>query len=47
MAYGRSTTSHGSWFQEQMNMINSASASELNGLCDTFDNNFTIPAIFS
>ena len=40
MAYGRSTTSHGSWFQEQMNMINSASASELNGLCDTFDNNF-------
>ena len=40
MAYGRSTTSHGSWFQEQMNMINSASESEISGLCDTFDNNF-------
>lgn len=40
MAYGRSTTSRGSWFQEQMNMINSVSETELNSLNDTFDNNF-------
>lgn len=40
MAYGRTTSSRGSWFQEQMNMINSVSETELNGLCDTFDNNF-------
>lgn len=40
MAYGRSTTSHGSWFQEQQNMINSASPSELRGLCDNFDSKF-------
>ena len=40
MAYGRTTSSRGSWFQEQMNMINSVSETELNGLCDTFDSNF-------
>lgn len=36
MAYGR-TSAHGTWFQEQQNMINSASASELAGLRDRFD----------
>ena len=41
MAYGRTTsTGRGSWFQEQMNMINSVSETELGSLCDTFDNNF-------
>ena len=41
MAYSRSTVGHrGSWFQEQMNMINTASDTELDTLRDTFDNNF-------
>lgn len=41
MAYGRSnTTSHGTWFQEQQSMINSATTDELKSLCDTFDENF-------
>lgn len=40
MAYGRSTASHGTWFQEQQSMINTASASELSSLCDKFDSNF-------
>ena len=43
MAYNRSTmteTSHGSWFQEQMNLINNTSAAELETLSDTFDKNF-------
>lgn len=39
MAYGR-TTGRGTWFQEQMNMINSVSETELCALNDTFDNNF-------
>lgn len=39
MAYGRSTK-HDSWFSEQMSMINNASASEINELTDTFDDNF-------
>lgn len=39
MAYGRSTK-HDSWFSEQMSMINNASASEINELTDTFDENF-------
>jgi hypothetical protein len=33
-------TSHGSWFQEQMNLINNTSAAELETLSDTFDKNF-------
>ena len=40
MAYGRTTATHGSWFQEQQSMINSASAAELKGLCDNFDERF-------
>jgi hypothetical protein len=40
MAYGRSATSHGTWFQEQQSMINSASPSELACLGDKFDENF-------
>jgi len=42
MAYGRSTTvgHRGSWFQEQMNMINSVSEAELNSLSDSFDERF-------
>ena len=42
MAYNRSSMSngHGTWFQEQMNMINNASVTELESLNDTFDRNF-------
>ena len=40
MAYGRNTSAHDTWFQEQKSMINSASASELKGLNDEFDENF-------
>ena len=42
MAYSRSMTvgHHGSWFQEQMNMINNSSDQELDTLRDGFDNNF-------
>ena len=42
MAYSRSMTvgQHGSWFQEQMNMINNSSDQELDTLRDGFDNNF-------
>lgn len=40
MAYARTTASHDSWFQEQQSMINSASDTELRGLCDKFDENF-------
>lgn len=37
--YGRST-GRGTWFQEQMAMINQASSTELNELSDKFDANF-------
>ena len=37
MAYNRTTTGHDSWFQEQMNMINSSSEQELTALRDGFD----------
>ena len=40
MAYGRSTSTHGSWFQEQQNMIKSVSDSELRSLTDNFDERF-------
>lgn len=41
MAYSRSTVGQrGTWFQEQMNLINNTSDSELNALQDTFDENF-------
>ena len=43
MAYNISTMNSGhsgSWFQEQMNMINNSSAAELESLNDTFDRNF-------
>ena len=42
MAYNKSMTSGhtGSWFQEQMNLINNSTSAELDGLRDTFDNNF-------
>lgn len=40
MAYGRNTVSHGSWFQEQQNMINNASESELRSMNDGFSERF-------
>lgn len=40
MAYGRNTVSHGSWFQEQQNMIKSASETELKNMMDGFDTHF-------
>lgn len=41
MAYNRATAGHtGTWYQEQMAMINASSAAELNELCDGFDMNF-------
>lgn len=40
MAYNVSSNSHGTWFQEQMNMINNASVTELDSLSDTFAKNF-------
>lgn len=40
MAFSRSAASHGSWFQEQANMINTATASELESLTDGFDRRF-------
>ena len=40
MAYGRSAASHGTWFQEQQTMINSASQQELDNLSDEFDKHF-------
>ena len=40
MAYNVSSNSHGTWFQEQMNMINNASVAELDSLSDTFARNF-------
>lgn len=42
MAYNVSNMNngHGSWFQEQMNMINNSSAAELDSLSDTFAKNF-------
>lgn len=40
MAYTRNTTSRGSWYQEQANLINSSSPSELRGLSDNFDTRF-------
>lgn len=43
MAYTRSSNfvgHNGSWFQEQANMINTASEAELTDLRDTFDTNF-------
>ena len=39
MAYGTSTN-HGTWFQEQVSMINSAREAELNSLRDGFDQRF-------
>lgn len=39
MAYGR-TTAHGSWFQEQQSLVNSATREELASLQDKFDKNF-------
>ena len=41
MAYGRSNNrSHGTWFQEQQSMINSASPAELKDMTDDFDKSF-------
>lgn len=40
MAYGRSAATHGSWFQEQQSMINSASQAELENMSDAFDKHF-------
>ena len=40
MAYNVSSNSHGTWFQEQMNMINNSSVAELDSLSDTFAKNF-------
>ena len=40
MAYGRTAASHGTWFQEQQTMINSASETELKNMSDKFDKNF-------
>lgn len=40
MAYGRSTTSHNSWFQEQQGLINTATTEELKDLVDGFDERF-------
>jgi len=40
MAFRRTSDSHNTWFQEQQNLVNSASASELSGLRDGFDEHF-------
>ena len=41
MAYTRSSNvGHGSWFQEQMNLINNTTETELRGLSDGFDQKF-------
>ena len=40
MAFGRSTSLHDSWYQEQVNMINSISDAELDTLSDGFDQKF-------
>ena len=41
MAYTRSSNvGHGSWFQEQMNLINNTTEAELKGLSDGFDKMF-------
>ena len=40
MAFGRSTALHDSWYQEQVNMINSVSDAELDSLSDGFDRKF-------
>lgn len=41
MAYGRNNvSSHGTWFQEQKSLINSASEAELETLSDKFDQSF-------
>ena len=40
MAFRNSSSSHGTWFQEQVNMINSATEEELNELNDGFDQHF-------
>lgn len=40
MAYGRSAASHGTWFQEQQAMVNSASQAELDNMADGFDKHF-------
>lgn len=40
MAYNRSNVGHGSWFQEQMNLINNTSDQELRALGDGFDQKF-------
>lgn len=48
MAYGRTASvPRGTWFQEQMNMVNNISKSEMDTLSDTFDTNFkdTVDAI--
>lgn len=37
MAYNRTATTRGTWFQEQASLINSASATELSKLSDKFD----------
>lgn len=40
MAFSRSAGTHGTWFQEQQTMINSASQAELDSLSDNFDKRF-------
>lgn len=40
MAFRNTSSSHGTWFQEQVNMINSATEEELNELNDGFDQHF-------
>ena len=40
MAFSRNAGTHGTWFQEQQNLVNSASETELSGLRDEFDNGF-------
>ena len=41
MAYNRTEIGHrGSWFQEQMNLINNSAPAELDALRDTFDQNY-------
>ena len=40
MAFRNTSSNHGSWFQEQVNMINSATEEELNELNDGFDTRF-------
>lgn len=44
MAYGRGMAAHGTWFQEQQTLINTATPAELKSLSDKFDENLQATA---